>query len=107
MKTAELLKELGYSDSPNFLPLRKLSNDPQHAHIFRRAVKLCALQGVYVLREDPKSARSVATPVVYVAEASSEAEADAIHRQVWNQNIVPFLIVRTPVGLRLYDGFRY
>ena len=25
---------------------------------------------------------------------------------VWNQDIVPFLLVRTPAGLRLYSGFK-
>src|SRR6266511_2778309 len=33
------------------------------------------------------------------------AAADEIHTLVWNQDIVPFLLVRTPAGLRLYSGF--
>ncbi|MEJ7590803.1 MAG: N-6 DNA methylase, partial [Planctomycetaceae bacterium] len=33
--------------------------------------------------------------------------ADEIHRLVWNQDIVPFLIVYTPVGVKFYSGFEY
>jgi methylase of polypeptide subunit release factors len=32
-------------------------------------------------------------------------EADAIHRRVWNQDVVPFVIVHTPKGIKLYSGF--
>lgn len=34
------------------------------------------------------------------------ASADEIHNLVWNQDIVPFVLVRMPVGLRLYSGFK-
>ena len=47
------------------------------------------------------------TPVVYVCEANSVVEADLIHRRVWNQNIVPFLLVQCPREIRLYSGFKY
>ena len=45
--------------------------------------------------------------MVYVCEAASEADADQIHRLVWNQDVVPFLIVRTPQNIRVYSGFGY
>lgn len=46
-------------------------------------------------------------PVVYICEAQSESEARQIHRRVWNQNVVPFLLVVSPAWVRLYPGFRY
>jgi hypothetical protein len=46
-------------------------------------------------------------PVVYVCEAETEADADHIHRLIWNQNIVPFVLVMTPGMVRLYTGFRH
>ncbi len=46
-------------------------------------------------------------PVVYVCEADSEEEAREIHRKVWNQNAVPFLLVISRSWIRLYPGFRY
>jgi len=49
-------------------------------------------------RDDPGGLRG--------AGANAEA-ADAIHRIVWNQAVVPFLVVCSPDGVRLYTGFDY
>ena len=46
-------------------------------------------------------------PIVYVCQAKTEQAADEVHRLVWNQDIVPFLIVYTPVGIKVYSGFEY
>jgi methylase of polypeptide subunit release factors len=108
METSELLDALEYSSSKNYVPAARLSDVPEHAHIFRRAVRSCSLHGVYVLREgDAERRLGSAIPVVYVAEAASKTEADEIHRRVWNQDIVPFLIVRTPNAVHVYSGFLY
>src|SRR5215218_8185519 len=107
MQTSELLSELGYADSPNFLGTERFGEALEHAHIFRRAAENFRLYGVYLLREDSKQSQDASTPVVYVVDAKNREEADEIHRKVWNQNIVPFLLVRTPEGVRLYSGFRY
>ena len=108
MDTTELLNVLEYRGSPNFLEVERLSTSLEHSHVFRRAVKACALHhgrlhGVYQLGRGTTST----TPVVYVVEAAGPAEADAIHRKVWNQNVVPFLLVKLPDSLRLYSGFAY
>lgn len=107
MQTSELLAELGYSESPNFLEAARFGEALEHAHVFRRAAENFRLHGVYLLRESSKRGQDVSTPVVYVAEADNREEADKIHKNVWNQNIVPFLLVRTPDGIWLYSGFRY
>ena len=68
----------------------------------------CNLKGVYALLDSPdKLSGSSLTPVVYVCEADNETEAGKIHKRVWNQNIVPFLIIVTPRNIRLYSGFEY
>lgn len=107
MQTSELLAELEYTDSPNFLGASRFGEALEHAHIFRRAAESFRLHGVYLLREGSEPGKDVSTPVVYVAEAETFEDADEIHRKVWNQNVVPFLLVRTPQGIRLYSGFRY
>ncbi len=110
MLLAELLDGLGYSRSPNFL---RADEEPfkaalDYGHVFRRAAgKPCNLQGVYVLRDERGRASTGVVPLVYVCEASSEADANLIHRYVWNQDVVPFLFVNTPDCVRLYSGFRY
>ena len=111
MVIAETLEALGYQDSPNFLSRERgdLDGVTDYAHIFRKAAseKGCGLQGVYALRHPSAAARRTIVPIVYVCEADSEQEADRIHRRVWNQNVVPFLIVQTRHNVRFYSGFRY
>jgi hypothetical protein len=118
VSAAELINELRYEGSPNFVTGDELGRVPGYGHIFRRAQerrkeggKSCGLQGVYTLRQHPSEDLSLGEgslkPVVYVCEAASEADADQIHRLVWNQDVVPFLIVRTPKNVRVYSGFGY
>ncbi len=108
MQVADLLDKLGYRDPPNFLRRRQSAFEtaPDFGHVFRRATKEpIRLQGVYTLRPPSETGASSVVPVVYVCTASSEGKADEIHRLVWNQDVVPFLIVHMPMGLKLYSGF--
>ena len=107
ISVAKLIEELGYDDSPNFLAGEALERAPSFAHVFRRAAQRCGLAGVYSLREDASRPDGTLVPVVYVCEAESEDAARQVHRHVWNQNVVPFLIVRTPQDVRVYSGFGY
>ena len=90
----------------NFLRGERLECVPGYSHIFRRATELCSLSGVYVLAEPVSNSRTV-VPAVYVCNAESAEQADLIHKNVWNQNVVPFLVISTPQTVRLYSGFRY
>ena len=107
MRANELLEILGYHKSPNFLRGKDLAQAPDYGHIFRRAQeKPCGLQGVYVLRDPRTADTSPIVPVVYVCRAASTADVDEIHRLVWNQDVVPFVLVCTREDVRLYSGFR-
>lgn len=109
MQVAELLDELGYLDSPSYLSNRKraFGTVPDFGHIFRAAKERLSLCGVYSLRPSFGNDGPIATPVVYVCRADSEQAADEVHRRVWNQDVVPFLLVHTPIGVKLYSGFRH
>jgi len=107
ISAAKLIEELGYADSPNFLTGGALAESPSFAHVFRRAERYCGLAGVYTLRQDASGPGGSLVPVVYVCEAKSEDAAREVHRHVWNQNVVPFVIVRTPQNVRVYSGFGY
>ncbi|MGD0831239.1 MAG: N-6 DNA methylase [Terracidiphilus sp.] len=107
MELLNLLNSLGYSDSPNFLRGESLGRDRDFGHIFRKAQDECRLQGVYLLNASSFDQSQSNVPVVYVCEADSEAEAREIHKKVWNQNAVPFLIIVSPLAIRLYPGFSY
>jgi len=108
MQIPALLDQLGYSASENFFRRGTAAFDraPDIGHILRAAArkKACRLEGVYALR--PFNDEGSPVPVVYVCGADSEAGADEIHQLVWNQDIVPFLLVRIPAGIRLYSGFK-
>ena len=97
---------LGYEDSPNFLLAEEDFPQAQElGYVLRQAKTACGLKGVYVLRAENDSASPI--PVLYFCQANTEAEAQLIHKRVWNQGIVPFILVQTPAYLRLYSGFRY
>lgn len=110
MDSTQLIDELGYTDRPAFLQGKRLKEHHGYSFFFAQAEKEdhCNLKGVYTLLDSPdKLSGSSLTPVVYVCEADNEAKAEEIHKRVWNQNIVPFLIVVTPRNIRFYSGFEY
>ncbi|MFH0981676.1 MAG: N-6 DNA methylase [Planctomycetota bacterium] len=106
MTVSSVSRALEYDTSPNFLRGDRLRYAPESGHTFRKAQSQCGLEGVYVLRESSEG-KATNVPVVYVCRANTEEDARAIHRKVWNQNIVPFLIVYTDTNVRLYTGFDY
>jgi N-6 DNA Methylase len=107
MELNEVITTLHYGNSPNFFAGRALETDRDFGHVFRKAQAECKLQGVYALNGSAYDRSLGNVPVVYVCEADSEAEAREIHRKVWNQNAVPFLLVISRGWIRLYPGFRY
>lgn len=102
-----ILKSLHYAGSPNFVVGNALDLDRDFGHIFRKARAECNLEGAYVLNAAAYGNSQGNIPIVYVCRANSETEAREIHRRVWNQNAVPFLIVVSTGWVRLYPGFRF
>jgi len=110
MDLEKFLSELGYLDSPHFLRrgTAEFKTAPDFGHVFRNAAKKpCHLEGVYTLRKDATSRTDPLVPVAYVCRADSDQAADEVHRLVWNQDVVPFVLVHSPTGFRLYSGFRF
>jgi len=106
METRELLDALGYTGSPNCLTGWELRFAPDYGHVFRRASEGAGLEAVYCLRPSGEHhAGKEMIPVSYVCKATSYEHSDEIHRLVWNQNVVPFLVVLAPQGVRVYTGF--
>ena len=116
MTSACLLETLGYEHSRKFfppaksheLPANELSFALRHADQACKQLAAdgqnCQFHGAYVLQNEPASP---ALPVVYFFEAETDTAAREIHRMVWNQNLVPFLIVASPSTVRVYPGFDY
>ncbi len=105
----DLIEKLAFDRSPNFLRAGDpaLATAPGYGHVFRRATAEPGLLGVYTLRPTKSTANTPAIPTLYVCHAQTEGEADRIHQLVWNQDVVPFLIVQSPRNFRLYSGFEY
>ena len=106
----ELLTQLEYKDSQSFLRADQagaFSQTIDYGHILRRSVSHCHLKGVYSLHQGDAAGRDTVVPLVYVCETKDDDDAERIHRLVWNQDIVPFLIVVSQKTIRLYSGFRY
>ena len=108
MDLDQVLDSLQYRGSPNFLSGKALESDRDFGHVFRKAQQAeCNLRGAYVLNAGAYNVPQGNVPVVYICEAKSETEARQIHKRVWNQNVVPFLLVVSPSWVRLYPGFNY
>ncbi|MCB1032821.1 MAG: SAM-dependent DNA methyltransferase [Acidobacteria bacterium] len=101
-------RALGYDQSPNYLSATELEERPfaGYTHVYRKAREACGLKGVYLL-SDPRKGHRGEVPVVFYCEAENEVAANKIHQRVWNQGVVPFVLVATPKTLRLYSGFSF
>lgn len=109
----DLLTQLGYHGSPHFFRRGDghFETAQGYGHIFRHAQakedsKRWSAEGVYGLR-DLDSQPEQFIPLVYVCRALDESAADDLHRLVWNQDVVPYVLVHTPRGIKLYRGFDY
>ena len=108
MAIADLVKALGYDESPNFIQGAGLEEVSGYSYVFRRAKSTCELQGVYTLFEKVQEKDSgTLVPLVYVCKASEENPAPTIYRRVWNQNVAPFILVERGGSVYLYSGFQY
>lgn len=114
MTLEELVDQLGYAESRSYLRRGDAGFDsaPGYGHIFRRgesksdAPSRWRVEGVYCLRDSSTQPERI-VPIVYVCRADDAAAASDLHKLVWNQDVVPYVLVHTPQGVRVYSGFRY
>lgn len=90
----------------------RFETEPGLGHIFRRSAeaddthKHWRLEGVYDLR-DPQAASPRFVPLVYICKARNAEAANDLHRLVWNQDTVPYVVCLEPKGVRVYSGFQF
>ena len=63
--------------------------------------------GAFCLRHQGHAIDELVAPLVYVATAPDHVAAQEVHRRVWSQGLVPFLVVITPEGAAVCSGFSY
>ena len=109
MNFRELLATLEY-DQSSYYRNSAAQFEPETAHLFRAARK-AGVDGVYVFQTssetDSNLTKLAARPVVFLAKANTDVEANQIHRRLWNLRYAPFLIVLLPHQIRIYTGFNY
>ncbi|MGO8673217.1 MAG: class I SAM-dependent DNA methyltransferase [Capsulimonadaceae bacterium] len=105
MNLDDVIDALEYRSSAGYLTADELRDCPANGFIHYRAAMDCGLQGAYTLRDPARE--STVIPVVYVCQVDDDVKARTIHKHVWQQDIVPFLIVISPKTIRVYPGYRF
>lgn len=101
-----LLSLLGFTGDPDFLTDPDGLGPIQVSHAVRAAFERMGVVGVFCPQSSLGAGSDRRVPVLYVAAARSE-DADAIHRSIWSQSVVPMLLIATELGFEIRNGFDY
>lgn len=101
-----LLARLGYLSDTGWVPADAFDGLATHRFAMQQAMREMSVIGALCLKRGGTGGDLVATPLVYVATAS-DAVAKEVHRRVWSQGLVPFLLVVTPERIALCPGFTF
>lgn len=101
-----LLARLGYEVDTGWVPAEAFDGLATHRFAMQQARREMSVIGAFCLKRGGEAGDAVATPLVYVATADGAAVKE-IHRKVWSQGLVPFLIVLTPDRIALCPGFSF
>ena len=105
-RLSALLSRLGYTPESGWLEASDFDTLSTHRFAMQQARREMSVIGAFCLRRSAAEG-TLATPLVYVAEAADKVAAQEIHRRVWSQGLVPFLLVATSDLVVLCEGFSY
>lgn len=105
-RLARILKLLDYQPQNGWLEASEFDGVSVHRFALTQAAQEMNVAGAFAWIDEVPTTRLVA-PLVYVALAADLAEAKKIHRKVWSQGLVPFLIVLTPQEVVPLHGFQF
>lgn len=105
-KLNRLLMSLSYTRENGWVTAKEFDSIHAHRFALAQASEYMSIVGVFCWLSG-QHPTSIAAPLVYIATATDRADAQTIHRKVWSQGLVPFLLVLTPSELIVCDGFRY
>jgi hypothetical protein len=103
---SKLLVALGYADAPGFIRHEHLNRIARHRHALREAFEEISVVGVFSLTRDA-AAWDDFVPLVYVAVAEDAGHAREIHRLVWSQGVVPFLLISCGAEVWCCNGLAF
>ncbi len=102
-----IIARLGYDKATGWVPASDFHRLASHRFALEQAFSEMALYGAFCLIRPTTNDEIVSTPLVYVALADTLADAQEIHRKVWSQGLVPFLLILTPKEILVCPGFTY
>ena len=106
-RVEHLLARLGYVSNAGWVPAGAFDDLATHRFAMQQAKREMSVIGAFCLKREGKGGHLVVTPIVYVAAAEDDVAAKEIHRKVWSQGLVPFLLALTPERLALCPGFSF
>jgi hypothetical protein len=98
-RAAALCAELGYAERPTFYDALVDFRRAENLHVVTTAFNVIGIHAVFGIAEGASAASF--KPVAYVGLANGDEDAIGLHRRVWTQGAVPFLLVVTPEGVQL------
>ncbi len=102
----QLLQLLSYTDANGWVSADQFDNARAHRFELVRARDLIEVEGAFCWMSG-QGASAISAPLVYIATVTDRTSAQKIHRQVWSQGLVPFLIISTPDEVLICKGFSY
>lgn len=102
-----LATRLGYANRGGFIVPSRLRSVPTYRHALDQAFSEMAVVACYGFLGSGAQGFTRFTPLVYMAAAKTPSQANAIHRIVWSQGVVPLLLIGLPEGVQVRTGFNY
>lgn len=113
MNLDRLLQALGYLRSERHWVTPETA-DPRLAHHYRLAQRAgeavgegAKVVGSYTYQTSLDDKLTPPRPVIFVAYAANDTQAQGIHKRLWNLGDCPFVLVVLPNAIRVYAGFNY
>ncbi|NHC60015.1 HsdM family class I SAM-dependent methyltransferase [Paenalcaligenes suwonensis] len=101
-----LLRLLSYTPKNGWVAAEHFGTAQAHRFALEQARESMDVKGAFCWLSGSGTS-TISAPLVYIAIAADRVQAQAIHRKVWSQGLVPFLIVVTPNETLICEGFRY
>jgi hypothetical protein len=102
-----LLARLGYNDDEDFVVNPETLELTQVSHAIEAAFSSMGVIGAFCPRSSLASGHARPIPIVYVVKATDVADANAKHRAIWSQSVVPIAIIATQTHFQIRNGFDY
>lgn len=108
-----LLNLLGYESDRGLMTAYQFRNAPNHRHALLQAGDRMSVKFSFGLWSSaagvqaPLLSKERFTPLVYLASVADEAQAKDVHKLVWNQGLVPYLICASDQCFWICQGFAF